>query len=202
MAAPMPKEAISEPSTAVETAKAIEPQVKPSEAPEQPETKPEAPKKVEDPNNCEPERYWSKEPPHECIDKPKMTNPSADVASTQSAPVSAPSGGNCDSWKAAAGIPNTYATNKLINNESGCDPSVYNRAGSGACGIPQALPCSKLTVDAGCSLDSAGAVCQLRWMDNYVKNRYNTWEGALSFWHCIGHCSSNLGTVYKTTNWY
>lgn len=86
--------------------------------------------------------------------------------------------GSCVEWMAQAGIPNTYATNKLIVNESGCRPNAMNSS-SGACGIPQALPCSKLP----CSLDSAGAVCQLKWMDTYVKNRYGSWDSALAAWN-------------------
>ena len=153
----------------------------------------------DNPQKCNQDtQFIAAEPPFDCIDKPVHT---ANVAQPVAASAST-SGGDCNSWKAAAGIPNTHATNTLINNESGCNPSVYNQAGSGACGIPQALPCSKLTVDAGCTLDAAGAVWQLRWMDNYVKNRYNTWEGALAFWHCKGTCYNNYGATHKTTNWY
>lgn len=84
--------------------------------------------------------------------------------------------GACGEWMAAAGIPATYATNKLIINESGCNPNAVN-PDSGACGIPQALPCSKI---AHCGTEP---VCQLRWMDSYVKGRYITWEAALDAWN-------------------
>lgn len=84
--------------------------------------------------------------------------------------------GSCAEWMAAAGIPSTYATNKLIINESGCNPNVVNPS-SGACGIPQALPCSKI---AHCGVDP---VCQLRWMDQYVRGRYGSWDGALAAWN-------------------
>lgn len=84
--------------------------------------------------------------------------------------------GSCADWMAAAGIPNTYSTNKLIINESGCNPNAVN-PDSGACGIPQALPCSKI---AHCGVEP---VCQLRWMDQYVKGRYGSWDGALSAWN-------------------
>lgn len=86
--------------------------------------------------------------------------------------------GSCAEWKAQAGIPNTHATNTLINNESGCRFNAVNPS-SGACGIPQAYPCSKLP----CPLNESGAVCQLTWMKNYVEQRYGTWENALSFWY-------------------
>lgn len=84
--------------------------------------------------------------------------------------------GSCADWMAQAGIPSTYATNKLILNESGCRPNAVNPS-SGACGIPQALPCSKMN----CSLSDP--VCQLRWMDQYVKSTYGTWENALAKWN-------------------
>lgn len=107
------------------------------------------------------------------------------------------SSGGCEDWMRQAGIPITSATKTLIINESGCRYNAVNPT-SGACGIPQALPCSKLP----CTLDQAGAVCQLRWMDSYVKQRYTTWDNALSFWHCIGRCTNNYGTITKYNNWY
>lgn len=84
--------------------------------------------------------------------------------------------GSCADWMAAAGIPDMYSTHKLIINESGCNPNAVN-PDSGACGIPQALPCSKI---AHCGVEP---VCQLRWMDQYVKGRYGTWDGALAAWN-------------------
>ena len=85
-------------------------------------------------------------------------------------------GGSCADWMAAAGIPDMYSTHKLIINESGCNPNAVN-PDSGACGIPQALPCSKI---AHCSVEP---VCQLQWMDSYVKGRYGSWDGALAAWN-------------------
>jgi len=84
--------------------------------------------------------------------------------------------GSCADWMAAAGIPLTNATNTLILKESGCSPTAVNPS-SGACGIPQALPCSKIS---HCGTEP---VCQLKWMDQYVKGRYGTWESALSTWY-------------------
>lgn len=97
--------------------------------------------------------------------------------------------GQCLDWMAQAGIPNTYATHKLIINESGCRTGAINPT-SGACGIPQAYPCSKLP----CELNADGAVCQLKWMDNYVKNRYGSWDNALSTWY--SRCGSPQGCWY------
>lgn len=83
--------------------------------------------------------------------------------------------GNCGEWLTQAGITNSDAV-WLIGKESGCNPGAVNRS-SGACGIPQALPCSKLP----CPLDAAGAVCQIKWMENYVQRRYGSWAAARSF---------------------
>ena len=84
-------------------------------------------------------------------------------------------GGNCGEWLAQAGITNPDAI-WLIGKESGCNPGAVNRS-SGACGIPQALPCSKLK----CPLDASGAVCQIKWMENYVMGRYGSWAKARAF---------------------
>ena len=106
----------------------------------------------------------------------------------------APSG-TCEQWMAQAGVPINAASRQLIINESGCRPDAVNPS-SGACGIPQALPCSKMP----CTLQDP--VCQLRWMNAYVTERYSSWEGALGFWHCTGTCYNNYGSTYKTNTWY
>lgn len=96
--------------------------------------------------------------------------------------------GGCAEWMAQAGIPQTTATNKLILKESGCNPRAVNPT-SGACGIPQAWPCSKLP--NGVNTDP---VTQLRWMDNYVKTRYSSWDNALATWY--SRCGSAQGCWY------
>lgn len=84
----------------------------------------------------------------------------------------------CLQWMAEAGLPISAASTRLILNESGCRYNAVNPS-SGACGIPQSYPCSKLP----CTLDAAGAVCQLRWMQQYITSRYGTWENALAMWN-------------------
>jgi len=96
--------------------------------------------------------------------------------------------GSCAEWMAQAGIAVTPATSKLILKESGCNPRAVNPK-SGACGIPQAYPCSKLP--QGVNTDP---VTQLRWMQNYVQNRYGSWENALSTWY--SRCGSSQGCWY------
>ncbi len=44
---------------------------------------------------------------------------------------------------------------------------------SGACGLPQALPCSKL--------GDMNLANQIRWFLNYVKDRYGSFEAAYEF---------------------
>jgi hypothetical protein len=83
--------------------------------------------------------------------------------------------GNCEDWMRQAGVPITNATKSLIVKESGCRPDAVNPS-SGACGIPQSLPCSKMK----CSLSDP--VCQLKWMDTYIKSRYGSWDSAYNTW--------------------
>ena len=64
-----------------------------------------------------------------------------------------------------------YALVMLWNRESSWNPNAINKK-SGACGIPQSLPCSKMS--------SAGAdyrtnyQTQVRWGLNYIKARYGS----------------------------
>lgn len=61
--------------------------------------------------------------------------------------------------------------------ESGNRPTAVN-ASSGACGIGQALPCSKLK-NVCPDMDYA---CQDQFFTKYMQNRYGTWENAKAFW--------------------
>ena len=61
--------------------------------------------------------------------------------------------------------------------ESGNRPTAVN-ASSGACGIGQALPCSKLK-NVCPNMDYA---CQDQFFTKYMQNRYGSWENAKSFW--------------------
>ena len=60
---------------------------------------------------------------------------------------------------------------KLWNRESGWNPNAVNRR-SGACGIPQSLPCSKMA-SAGSDYRTNYRT-QVRWGLNYIKNRYGS----------------------------
>lgn len=86
----------------------------------------------------------------------------------------------CLGWIREAGVPEEgiEAALYIIYHESGCRVDAEN-SHSGAYGIPQALPGSKM--------QSAGddwrtnPVTQIRWMNSYVTGRYGGWQQALSF---------------------
>jgi len=63
----------------------------------------------------------------------------------------------------------------IYAKESGNNPGAINKS-SGACGLGQALPCSKM----GCSLSDYA--CQDAWFTNYMRSRYGTWVKAQAFW--------------------
>lgn len=60
---------------------------------------------------------------------------------------------------------------KLWNRESGWRPNAVNKS-SGACGIPQALPCKKMASE-GSDYQTNGKT-QIRWGLKYIKNRYGS----------------------------
>jgi uncharacterized protein YabE (DUF348 family) len=69
----------------------------------------------------------------------------------------------------------------IVSHEGGWNGATkYNHYGSGAYGICQALPGSKMA--------SAGAdwrtnpVTQLRWCSSYAEGRFGSWAGAYNFW--------------------
>ena len=93
------------------------------------------------------------------------------------------------------------AVNEILSRESGWNHLIWNRSGSGAYGLCQSLPASKMA--------SAGAdyltnpVTQLKWCNNYAKG-YGGWIKAAQFSRCIGSCFSTRtnSTVYKDHKWW
>jgi len=69
------------------------------------------------------------------------------------------------------------AMHALIMRESGYNLNSYN-ARSGACGLPQALPCSKLK--------DRSAEGQINWMLNYIRARYGSPIQALAHHNLFG----------------
>ncbi len=107
------------------------------------------------------------------------------VTAPAAAPV--PSGGGAtysgshSDWMAAAGIaPEDWsAVEILIHRESTWNPNAVNPY-SGACGLVQALPCSKLGPNWN------DPVVALIWGDGYVKSRYGGWQQALAHSYANG----------------
>lgn len=89
----------------------------------------------------------------------------------------------CASWARQAGVSEAdlSAALDLIYHESGCRVDAANP--SGAYGIPQALPGSKMA-SAGADWET-NPVTQIRWMAGYV-SRYGGWQGAINFWYSHG----------------
>ena len=89
----------------------------------------------------------------------------------------------CANWARQAGVSESdlSAALDLIYHESGCRVDAANA--SGAYGIPQALPGSKMA-SAGADWET-NPVTQIRWMAGYV-SRYGGWQGAINFWYSHG----------------
>ena len=87
-------------------------------------------------------------------------------------------GGSPAEWMAAAGIAESDwgYVDYVVSRESGWNPNATNSS-SGACGLVQALPCSK--VPGGNGYDP---VANLIWANGYATGRYGSWAGAYDFW--------------------
>ena len=81
------------------------------------------------------------------------------------------------------GLSEMPCLDKMWSRESGWRTTAEN-ASSGAYGIPQALPASKMSV-YGADYRT-NPVPQIKWGLNYIKGRYSTPCGAWSFWQAHG----------------
>lgn len=107
-----------------------------------------------------------------------------------------PTGGHQNWMKQAGFSPSEYAAiDYIVNHESSWNPQAVN-PGSGAYGLPQSLPASKLA-SAGSDWRT-NPITQLKWMRNYVNERYGGANGALNFWRA-NHWYANGGEVDKPT---
>ncbi len=95
-----------------------------------------------------------------------------------------PASGTCADWARQAGVSEADlpAALDLIYHESGCRFDAANP--SGAYGIPQALPGSKMA-SAGADWET-NPVTQIRWMIGYVNGRYGGWNQAIDYWYQHG----------------
>jgi hypothetical protein len=84
---------------------------------------------------------------------------------------------------------------QLIQHESSWRVGNVNPR-SGACGLGQALPCSKM----GAAFNDPRG--EIEWAYDYISNRYGSPAQAWSFWNCRGYCTSKIGTTFKDTDWY
>jgi hypothetical protein len=107
--------------------------------------------------------------------KSSMLNPKAYAAEVENPyDVRSPKGIAWELIKTQWGIQEWGNFEELVMRESGWNPYSIN-ASSGACGIPQALPCSKMDAERW---DYEG---QLKWMVNYVSERYQNPTNAIKF---------------------
>jgi uncharacterized protein YabE (DUF348 family) len=90
--------------------------------------------------------------------------------------------GSHEDWMRAAGIASSDFgyVEYIISHESGWGYLKSNYTGSGAYGLCQALPGSKMA-SAGDDWKT-NPVTQLKWCDSYAKSRYGSWEKAYKFW--------------------
>ena len=80
-------------------------------------------------------------------------------------------------WMQRAGIPESDWTyvDHIVTRESNWNPSARNPY-TGACGLAQVYPCSKI------GSNWSDPVTSLKWQYNYVTHRYGGYQGAYNFW--------------------
>lgn len=90
--------------------------------------------------------------------------------------------GSHEDWMAAAGISSSdYGyVDYIISHESGWNATEYNHSGSGAYGLGQALPASKMSAYGADYMTDP--VTQLKWANAYAVGRYGSWAIAYTFW--------------------
>lgn len=113
-------------------------------------------------------------------EEPKPEPVAAPAAASVSAPSAPPmytGGGSPAEWMAAAGIAESDwgYVDFIASRESGWNPNATNPS-SGACGLIQANPCSKVPGSGYNPVDN------LRWANGYAVGRYGSWAGAYAFW--------------------
>jgi hypothetical protein len=113
--------------------------------------------------------------------KPTPTpTPTATPGSSEKAPAARPlysGGGSPAEWMSAAGISegDWGYVDYIAKRESGWNPNATNKS-SGACGLIQAYPCSKVPGNGYDPVDN------LRWANGYAVGRYGSWASAYEFW--------------------
>jgi hypothetical protein len=95
------------------------------------------------------------------------------------------------------------ALKALWNGESGWNPLAHN-ASSGAHGIPQSLPASKMRSEGADYMTNAAT--QIRWGEKYIKSRYGNpvnayskWLARSPHWYDSGGIARGVGYMAKNT---
>jgi hypothetical protein len=103
------------------------------------------------------------------------------VVRTVPVSVSLPAGSHVD-WMSAAGITegDFGFVDYIIGQESGWGVTKFNYGGSGAYGIGQAMPASKMAPYGADYMTNP--VTQLKWANSYAVGRYGSWAHAYSYW--------------------
>lgn len=116
-----------------------------------------------------------KEPEVKKVETPVQPIPKPSPKPIQPKPVTY--SGSKQQWMSQAGIPESQwqYVDYIVSKESSWNPNAVNPNG-GACGLVQALPCSKLGTNWN------DPVTALKWQHNYVNARYGGYAGAYSFW--------------------
>jgi hypothetical protein len=85
-------------------------------------------------------------------------------------------------WMRAAGIAESDFgyVDAIISRESGWGVTKWNYSGSGAYGLGQALPASKMAPYGADYMTNP--VTQLRWANAYAVSRYGSWANAYNHW--------------------
>jgi len=101
---------------------------------------------------------------------------------TRPAPVVNMVPGSHVDWMVDAGIAERdYGyVDYIISHESGWVWTKYNYRGSGAYGLGQALPASKMAAYGGDYMTSP--ITQLKWANAYALGRYGSWAAAYAHW--------------------
>jgi hypothetical protein len=119
----------------------------------------------------------------------------ADPSVAQAPPSDLPTvavGGDHQQWMTVAGVAlfEQPDANYIVTHESGWQVTIYNRQGSGAYGLCQALPGIKMSIlgpyPSGPGPPNPGwltdPIAQLRWCNWYAHDRYHSWAAAKAFW--------------------
>jgi len=103
------------------------------------------------------------------------------VARKAFVPAVLPSGTHAD-WMSAAGIAASDFgfVNYIIDHESGWGVQKWNYSGSGAYGIGQAMPASKMAPYGSDYMTNP--ITQLKWANAYAVGKFGSWANAYSHW--------------------